>query len=413
MIAGKADLSEALPGGLHIPQVLPGDGRQANDGVHRRANVVGHGGKEVRLGLVGGFRLPDRDLEAAVEVEHVEHVEQEQDQQAGGHHADQQPVLPVHMEVLRRHEAQQRPPDRGGDGGKGEDALLAPGIEHGNGARRSGDPVEQCLRRSGIGGIAGLIELKEAGILEAGALEDVIAVGVDHGELGVRQVSLGEDPLPLELRDGHDAHQDRVLGSFAPRIAQRDPVAEGQGLFAVHRVGKGAGHVDRLADLSDPAHVLQQPQPVVGNGIVVGGALLRAGGKTRECVQRNQVRRSVCEHVGGANVIDHLLHGHLLAVDVSGPHIADVLLALQVILRHVFDGDRRIHEIIDLPLIGVPALQPGIRHDKDQYGGHNDRVDNANQSLLHVQISLESPGHERRNDSICAGGQEFIHFILL
>ena len=45
-----------------------GNGRKAYDGIHGRANVVGHGGEEIGLCLVCGFRFPGRDLKSVIGI---------------------------------------------------------------------------------------------------------------------------------------------------------------------------------------------------------------------------------------------------------------------------------------------------------------------------------------------------------
>ena len=56
MLAGLGDLLQAVLHALLVVDVGRGDGGHADDAVHGRADVVGHVGKEVGLGLVGGLR---------------------------------------------------------------------------------------------------------------------------------------------------------------------------------------------------------------------------------------------------------------------------------------------------------------------------------------------------------------------
>ena len=87
-------------------------------------------------------------------------------------------------------------------------------------------------------------------------LDDVIAVCVDHGQLGVFKLLLREDPFLLQLGDGQNAQQDGFARFIAFRIMQRNEVAEGQGLLPVDRVCVGAGNIDGLADVMNPAHIV-------------------------------------------------------------------------------------------------------------------------------------------------------------
>ena len=85
---------------------------------------MGHGREEIGLCLIGVFRFHRRDLQTLVQVEHIEQVAEEQDKQARGNDYNQQPVFDPHIEILRRHQAQQRPSDSVGERGIGDDAFL-------------------------------------------------------------------------------------------------------------------------------------------------------------------------------------------------------------------------------------------------------------------------------------------------
>ena len=95
----------------------------------------------------------------------------------------------------------------------------------------------------------------------------------------------------------------------------------------------------------------------------------------------------------GADKIDCLFHSHGLAVDIARPYIADPLLAFQIILCHLLQGDRCVFKLIYLPQERFPAFKSGVEHNEDQYGGNDYHVDNNDYSLFHAQISLEKPSH--------------------
>ena len=61
--AGLGDLAQTVPHPLLIVQIGPGNGRHAHDGIHRRADIVGHIGQEFRLGAVGAVGRIVGDLE--------------------------------------------------------------------------------------------------------------------------------------------------------------------------------------------------------------------------------------------------------------------------------------------------------------------------------------------------------------
>ena len=87
-------------------------------------------------------------------------------------------------------------------------------------------------------------------------LDDIIAVRVDQGKLGIFKLLLRKDPFLLQLREGQHAQQDGFARFIAFRIMQRNEIAEGQGLFPVDGVCVGAGNVDGLADVMNPAHIV-------------------------------------------------------------------------------------------------------------------------------------------------------------
>ena len=86
----------------------------------------------------------------------------------------------------------------------------------------------------------------------------------------MHELFLREDPFLLKLRDGDHSQKHRVREGAAFRVFQLDHVAEGKRLLAVHRVGIGAGNVDRLSDLIDPTHVLEESYLFIGNVVYLG-----------------------------------------------------------------------------------------------------------------------------------------------
>ena len=132
MIASQRNLPQVLPYRRRISEILFRDRRKADDRVHRRADIVRHGGKEIGFCLVCRLRFPGRRLELFVEHEHDRQVKNEQGQEPGGHKADQQPVLGVSPQVLHRHEAEKRPPLGGVNRREGKETLLPAGVQHGD-----------------------------------------------------------------------------------------------------------------------------------------------------------------------------------------------------------------------------------------------------------------------------------------
>ena len=134
-------------------------------------------------------------------------------------------------------------------------------------------------------------------------------------------------------------------------MIQRNAVAESQGLLAVHRIGVSAGDVDGVPDFIDPAHILQERDLLVGNSIVIRRAQFRARGETREGAEGNQMCRGVLKHMGGPDKRSRLFHCHVLAVDEVRPDVADLLFALQIILRHVLHRDHGVFKVLYLSAV--------------------------------------------------------------
>ena len=89
---------------------------------------------------------------------------------------------------------------------------------------------------------------------------------------------------------------------------------------------------------------------------------------------------------------DSLLQRHVVRGDIMGPDIADALLTLQVILRHLLHRRRHIlkrhHFCIKIRL----ALMPRIKRDKDQDAEHQYDIDRNETILFHeMHIITELP----------------------
>ena len=48
------------------------------------------------------------------------------------------------------------------------------------------------------------------------------------------------------------------------------------------------------------------------------------------------------------------------------------------------DRELEIVIFIYLSVARIPAFEPGVEYNEDQYGSHNDHVDNDNKSLFHT-----------------------------
>ena len=101
VVARESNLVQAvLDDGLVVDVALC-DGRQSENRVHRRANVVGHGREEVALGAIGRLGLLRRLVQTHIERVHEGHVDNEQEQQGTGHPTDQEPVNGAALQATR------------------------------------------------------------------------------------------------------------------------------------------------------------------------------------------------------------------------------------------------------------------------------------------------------------------------
>ena len=256
----------------------------------------------------------------------------------------------------------------------GDDPLPAPGVQHDERTGAGPDLLKELLLSRHARLVIGLVILKEAGVLEGPAPDDVAALGVDHGELFVLIFFLGKDPLFGQVGGRDDPQQ--VCRPLLPGfpVPRRDPVAEGQGLFPVDGVRIGPGDVDRRTDVRDPASVSQQFDPLVGNAVIVLRVRPGPGGIPLQGFRVDQVAGDGGLGMGRPDVCRGFLQGHVAAVDIMGPVVADGLLAFQVVFRHPLHGNRRVDEMLHLVLIVLILLMVGIERDKHQYGRHQGHI---------------------------------------
>ena len=109
MIACQADLVQVFTDRCRVMGILFRDGGQADDGVHRGAYVVRHGGKEVRFCPVCGFGGFSGRFQHPVQVHQEDDVKDQQEQQPGKDNAGQQPVRAPLGDLGHGQQGNQRP----------------------------------------------------------------------------------------------------------------------------------------------------------------------------------------------------------------------------------------------------------------------------------------------------------------
>ena len=118
--------------------------------------------------------------------------------------------------------------------------------------------------------------------------------------------------------------------------------------------------------------------------LIFSRALFRARGEASGGIERNQMCRGVLKHMGGPDKRNRLFHGHVLAVDVACPNVTDLLLTLQIILRHLLHGDQCAFKVFYLPPVRIGVFKAGVENNEDQHSGYSDYVDNNSENLFHA-----------------------------
>ena len=356
---------------------------------------MAHGGKEFRLGPVGGLRVLGHGVQPLIHPLHEEEVIQEEKQQPPDDDADQQPVFQIDPEVFPRHQAQQDPTPGGGHRGIGEDAFPPLGIQHGQASAGSGKPCPQVLQPFGVHPVAGTVEVKEVGLQEGVALDDVIPLHIHQGKFRVFEHLPGENPFLGQILHRNHPEQKRFPLSAALIVPDRQPVAEGQGLLPVHRIGERPGNIHGFPQRGDPGNILQQIHPRIGDRIV--GSILdgRPRGKAIQRFQIHQMGEGVRDHLGVPDKGSSLRQGEVPLHDVLGPDIADLLLSQEVVLRHPLHGFRGVLKMEHLAAMGLPLFQGGIRHNENHHDSHDDDVHQQDPGFFHFPPHLSHIPRDR------------------
>ena len=86
---------------------------------------------------------------------------------------------------------------------------------------------------------------------------------------------------------------------------------------------------------------------------------------------------------------DRLPDRHVLAVDITRPHIADALFTLQIVLRDLLHRDGGVFEMLCLPADRLSFLKTGVKNHKDDHGDHDEYIDDRDPAFFHR--SFNSP----------------------
>ena len=175
VFAGQRDFPQVFANRFRIAGILFSNCREPDDRVHRRADIMGHGGEEIGFCLVRRSRFFRRSLEFLVKAQDDRQVKYEQDQETRRNKTDQQPVFGAHVQVFHRHEAEKRPSSCRGNRCIGEYTFLTLGIEDGDRTGRRSYLFKEILRRGGICSVVRPVKLKETGVFEGMAFDDIVS----------------------------------------------------------------------------------------------------------------------------------------------------------------------------------------------------------------------------------------------
>ena len=237
MPAGEGDLFQAVLHLLAVVDVGRGDGRHAHDGVHGRADVVGHVGEEFALGLVG----PDGLLPRLVQLLHL---------------------LPGHLEVFQEYQHQHQQHQRAG----AEHQIGPPDCE------AVDDGVQLIVGHKGQQKPLGVRQLVAVYLPGLAVDPDLVGVGLPLGHgvgqgfdvqlrgLAVHGVVLAEDPLKIALPEGVPGADDKAA-----------VLADDEGIDVVAVLLQGQG----VADIGG-----REPRHQGGAGVFLRGSV--GGGDPQE-----------------------------------------------------------------------------------------------------------------------------------
>ena len=342
VIARELNLMQAVLDDGWVINVALCDGRQSQNRVHGRADIVGHGREEVALGAICRLGLLRRLVHAHVEPIHEGHVAGEQEEQGAGDPDDQEPVDGASMQAARLEVVQDGPALVRADRRIRYQALLATRVGHEKRPLLRCEPLLELTDACGINLVVRFIELYEVVVLVFVALDDVVAVAINERDFGILVSVDGEYPFFLKLLGGNDAQKDRLTPlRRVTGIHKQDPAAKRQRLDAAHGVGVRARDVDGTVLPHQPVGSYGKADCFVRHGVVVFCADLgsRREPLKRTVVRKNNVRGVVGRRVGRPDKRHRFVDRQSFVVDVARPYVADVLLAFEVVGRHLLHGD--------------------------------------------------------------------------
>ena len=98
----KTDLSQIICHCLPVIYLFLRNRGQADDCVHRGADIVRHCRQKIGLGFVGSFRFPGHDPELFVDGIHIQEIHHQKEQQTERNGPDQDPVFRIGIQIAYR-----------------------------------------------------------------------------------------------------------------------------------------------------------------------------------------------------------------------------------------------------------------------------------------------------------------------
>ena len=370
VVAGQGHFVQTLRHPLRVVEVVLGYFRHAHNGVHRRADVVAHGGEEAGLGRVGHLQVFHVLVQLPPGLAVVADIHGHQQRKA---HHQREGQLPLHRgvgQVVHLNGPDEIPVVVAG-GGVGEHRVAALRIFEDHPPRLPGahDLLLDAFQRGVSQVVVAEQKLVEVAVLEHGRADEVGPVLVHKADLrpGGAVVHVPVLPQLFQLFNAQQQHP-AVAAVCVPHGYQHH---KSDALLAAAVVGKGAGHqhvvVARLGGKIVQLQAQFIVRPVVHGPARAPGSLGRSG-PARQGLRVQQLDVHVAVRVDEAQVVQHLFGGPVVLAHKMRPVFHGPAGAVQCDDGFPAQAFHRVHHFVDLGLGGV-VLQP--QHKKGNVNGHH------------------------------------------
>ena len=330
MIARKADLAQIFPDCLRVIRILLRDDRKTGNSIHRRADIVGHRGQEIRFRPIRGIGLFRRQLQLFIESAHIRGIQNQNCQKSCKDHTDQAPIHGSRPNILYGDVAQQAPVFGRTDRRMCDQTGLSPGVVHEKGAAFLQHGTGQAVQCLLIRRVIRFVKLEETAVFKGVSLDDIAAGSIDHGKLRILIFLLRKDPFGTQFRDRNDADHHAFSRQPCIRVNESEFIIEPDGLYAAHRAGIRSGNVDGFSHRADLREIREKIEILIRHPEIVVASRPRPGREPFHAavIRVENMRSRMYGNVRRPDKTDSLLQRHVVRGDIMGPDIADALLTL-------------------------------------------------------------------------------------